>query len=217
MQHLPPWMRQRGVLVGLAGLLIGTTLVVITLTGWSTQPAPAAAVEDISLDEPDASGAETPAASTTTPAPTRIVVYVSGAVRQPDVYELPAEARVKDVVLSAGGFSEDADVEQINLAERLRDAQHVHVPRLGEHGGTAGQTGTTTPDTAASAPDGLIDLNSASISELDAINGIGPALAQRIVEYRDSNGPFTSVEDLQKVKGIGAALYAKITPYVTVR
>lgn len=216
MEHLPPWMRQRGVLVGLVGLLVGATLLAITLTGWSAQPAPAAAVEDTALDEPDVSGAETPAASRATAAPARMVVYVSGAVRQPDVYELPAEARVKDVVLAAGGFSEDADAEQINLAERLRDAQHVHVPRLGEPGGAAGQSGAQTPG-ADSAPDGLLDLNSASISELDAINGIGPALAQRIVEYRDSNGPFTSVEDLQKVKGIGAALYAKITPYVTVR
>lgn len=215
MQHLPPWMRQRGMLMATAGLIIGVTLVVITLAGWSAQPAPAPAAEDGLLDTLDDSAPDQAPTSRATAAPASIVVYVSGAVRQPDVYELPAEARVKDLVLSAGGLSEDADAERINLAERLRDEQHVHVPRLGEPAGQADTGAGAAPDGAAQGD--LVDLNTASLAELDAINGIGPALAQRIIDYRDSDGPFTSVEDLQKVKGVGPALYAKIAPFVTVR
>lgn len=214
MQHFPPWMRQRGMLMATAGLIIGVTLVAITLTGWSNQPAPAPAAEDGLLDSLEDSAPETPQAGRATAAPASIVVYVSGAVRQPDVYELPAEARVKDLVRSAGGFSAEADAERINLAERLRDEQHVHVPRLGER---ADQTDTgASPAADGGAQGDLIDLNTASVSELDALNGIGPALAQRIIDYRESDGPFTSVEDLQKVKGVGPALYAKIAPFVTV-
>jgi competence protein ComEA len=141
-----------------------------------------------------------------------VIVYVSGAVSAPDVYELPLDARIKDLVLAAGGLTADADPERINLAERLKDSEHIHVPRQGE----APDDGAGVADTVGAVPSGLLDLNTASASDLDGLPGIGQAFADRIIEYRTTNGPFISVEDLQKVKGIGAALFAEIAPLVSV-
>jgi competence protein ComEA len=141
-----------------------------------------------------------------------VIVYVSGAVSAPDVYELPFDARIKDLVLAAGGLTADADPERINLAERLKDSEHIHVPRQGETPDDAAGVA----DTAGAAQSGSLDLNTASASDLDSLPGIGQSFADRIIEYRTANGPFTSVEDLQKVKGIGAALFAKIAPLVSV-
>jgi competence protein ComEA len=160
----------------------------------------------------DANLAITPRSTDTPSAPGRVIVYISGAVKAPDVYELPADARVKDLVLAAGGLAQDADTERINLAERLKDSAHVHVPRQGE----AIDDAATAADTSATASGGPLDLNTASASDLDGLPGIGQSIAERIIEYRTSNGAFTSVEDLQKVKGIGAALFAKIAPLVSV-
>jgi competence protein ComEA len=145
--------------------------------------------------------------------PEMVIVYVSGAVRAPDVYQLPAQARIKDLVLAAGGLASDADPERINLAGRLKDGDHIHVPSQGEARAESGDGGTAD---ATDAEDTLIDLNTAGAAELDGLPGIGQALAQRIVEYRAASGPFGAVEDLRNVKGIGPALFAQIAPLVSV-
>jgi competence protein ComEA len=165
------------------------------------------------IDDPISADLPSAPRSTDTPAaPSTVVVYVSGAVSAPDVYVLPLDARIKDLVLAAGGLTADADPERINLAERLKDSEHIHVPRQGE----ALDDAAVAADAAGATPNGLLDLNTASASDLDGLPGIGKSFADRIIEYRTTNGPFTSVDDLQKVKGIGAALFAKIAPLVSV-
>jgi competence protein ComEA len=165
------------------------------------------------IDDPISADLPSAPRSTDTPAaPSTVVVYVSGAVSAPDVYVLPLDARIKDLVLAAGGLTADADPERINLAERLKDSEHIHVPRQGE----ALDDAAVAADAADATPNGLLDLNTASASDLDGLPGIGKSFADRIIEYRTTNGPFTSVDDLQKVKGIGAALFAKIAPLVSV-
>jgi len=133
-------------------------------------------------------------------------------VGAPDVYQLPLDARIKDLVLAAGGLTADADPGQINLAERLKDSEHIHVPRQGE----SPHDDAVVVDTVGAAQSGLLDLNTTSTSDLDSLPGIGQSFADRIIEYRTTNGPFASVEDLQKVKGIGATLFAKFAPLVIV-
>lgn len=199
-------------------IIVCFALSTITFTlAWFGSSAPAEAGGEPQLLEPidDPTNADLPSttSSTDTPSlPSTVIVYVSGAVSTPDVYELPLDARIKDLVLAAGGLTADADPERINLAERLKDSEHVHVPRQGE----APDDGAGVADTVGATQSGPLNLNTASASDLDSLPGIGQSFADRIIEYRTTSGPFTSVEDLQKVKGIGAALFAKIAPLVSV-
>ena len=121
-----------------------------------------------------------------------LYVHVAGAVRRPGVYRLPAAARVAVAIRRAGGSARGADLTAINLAARLQDGQQVVVPRAGQ-GGAAGVGG------AGQKP----GLGSATVEQLDELDGIGPKLAERIVEYRRAHGGFRSLEQLREVDGIG--------------
>jgi competence protein ComEA len=162
---------------------------------------------------PETEQPETEAKLSSTPIPAYVIVYISGAVQQPDVYQVPAIARVKDVVLAAGGLTEDAAIDEINLADRVADAQHIHISRQGE---ASSSSSSTSDGTAGDSQEGRLNLNTASAADLDGLPGIGQSIAERIVEYRTTNGPFQAIEDLQKVKGIGPALFAKLVPLVAV-
>ncbi|MGC8839608.1 MAG: helix-hairpin-helix domain-containing protein, partial [Anaerolineae bacterium] len=148
---------------------------------------------------------------TATPTPGPLRVYVSGAVRAPDVYLLPPGSIVKDAIVSAGGPTEDADTDHINLARALSDGEHLYVPRRGETPPPT-EPPPAFPTRAPQGPVGPVDLNTATSAQLEALPGIGPALAQRIVEHR----PYRSVDDLLAVPGIGPATLEKLRPLVTV-
>jgi competence protein ComEA len=126
------------------------------------------------------------------------VVHVAGAVRSPGVYRLPAGSRVTDAIDRAGGPSSDADQNAINLAARIADGQQVVVPARVSASGAATTAGTADPD----AP---ISLGTATVEQLDTIEGIGPVTAEQIVEFRDQNGGVSSVDDLDQISGIGPA------------
>jgi competence protein ComEA len=213
MRHLQAWASSKLKL----GIVLCVALGAIALAwGWLGSNAPASGAEPM-LEEPidaaleaDLPGASS-AAATAGP-PSTVIVYISGAVRAPDVYELPSEARIKDLVLAAGGPTAGADTERINLAERLKDGQQIHMPRQGEPASDDGAAKEPT----GTAQGGLLDLNTASATDLEGLPGIGASLAERIVEFRTSNGPLKSVEDLRNVKGIGPALFTKIAPLITV-
>lgn len=188
-------------------------------------------VEIRTVEEPTATAAPTPAPSPT-PAPVR--VYVTGAVAHSDVYFLPAGSIIKDAIAAAGGFTTEADPEHINQALEVLDQQQIHVPRRGEQnapppvqGGSSpgelssGQGGSSRSGPAAggAAPvsGGLINLNTATLEQLDSLPGIGPAIAQRIIDYRESVGGFKTVEEITEVSGIGDATLAKIKDSITVQ
>ena len=151
-----------------------------------------------------------PTAEPATPTPTTINVYVSGAVNKPDVYALPLNSIVKEAIAAAGGATADADLDRINLALRLSDQMQVYVPRKGE--AAPPPNGGSTP----AASTGKININTATVEELDQLYGIGPSLAKAIVDYRTANGPFKTIEEINDVKGIGDALFAKIKDSITV-
>lgn len=145
--------------------------------------------------------------STVTPSPLR--VYVSGAVQSPDVYTLPPASIAKDAVLAAGGPAPDADLDRINLATELVDGQHVHVPHLGEE-----DPPVEWPSAQRSVGIG-ININTADAATLETLPGIGPALAQRIIDYRETKGPFVRPEDVMDVAGVGPAIFAQIEDLIS--
>jgi competence protein ComEA len=137
-------------------------------------------------------------------------VSVRGAVVSPGIYRLAPGSIVQDALLAAGGILPQGDTSRLNLAAPLSDGQELRIPM---------QTPTPAPGTPPGLipqSDMIINLNTATLAELQALPGIGPVLAQRIVEYRDANGPFQSVDDLLKIKGIGPSLMGKIRDLVEV-
>lgn len=153
---------------------------------------------------------------------TGVTVHVVGAVLAPGLVELPAGARVADALEAAGGAAADADLARVNLARPLLDGEQVLVPVPGEvlegapaaapAGGGAGRPAAA----GVPAAGGPVDLNTAGVEELDTLPGVGPVLAQRIVDWRTDVGPFASVADLTAVSGIGEALVAGLEGVATV-
>jgi competence protein ComEA len=157
----------------------------------------------------------------------RVTVHVAGAVRRPGVYRLAPGARVNDALRRAGGPRGRADLAAVNLAAMLEDGRQVLVPQRAAPGAPA-----ATADTGASAGGGAaargrtggaggppappINLNTATLEQLDTLDGVGPGIAQRILDYREQHGGFSRVEELGEVPGIGAKRLATLTPLVTV-
>lgn len=141
-----------------------------------------------------------------------VVVHVDGAVGAPGVYALGGEPRVNDAIVAAGGLAEGADTSGINLAARLSDGEKVHVPLVGE----APQAGAEPASDAPGGSDGPVNLNTATVEELDELPGVGEATALAIVEDRERNGPFSSPEDLMRVSGIGEKKFEKLEGLVCV-
>ena len=148
------------------------------------------------------------------PAPTEkpVIVYITGAVPRPGVYALPKNARVQDAISAAGGFLAEAEKSQINLAALLEDGEKLDVPYLQ---GALPILATAGPTVVAVTTE-LININTASAAELESLSGIGPSLAQRIIDHREQNGPFISIEDLDDVPGIGLGLLERFRDQITV-
>jgi competence protein ComEA len=143
-----------------------------------------------------------------------VVVHVVGAVRHAGVYKLRLGQRVQDALGRAGGATARADTQAINLAAKVADGQQVVVPR---RGATAAASGPAiAPGTASTAPAAPVNLNSATAEQLDTLDGVGPATAQKILEYRTQHGGFSSVDDLDQIAGIGPKKLAALKPQVTV-
>jgi competence protein ComEA len=139
----------------------------------------------------------------------QVVVYVVGQVATPGVVTLPAGARVSDAVAAAGGVTADADLAAVNLARFVTDGEQITIP-------LPGQEVTPAPVAPAQAaaggedPGGMVNINTADAAALDQLPGIGPVLAQRIIEWRNGHGRFASVDELMDIPGIGSTLIAKI-------
>ena len=146
--------------------------------------------------------------------PNEMIVYISGAVYKPGVFELPSTARVFDAVVMAGGLTPDADVAKINMAQKLKDGMHIHVETRSS---TQGQGGADITSNVSKIKSGSkININTADKSQLDTLPGVGPALAERIVEYRQTNGGFHDIEELKKVSGFGPSKFEKVKDKVTI-
>ncbi|MGZ8652997.1 MAG: helix-hairpin-helix domain-containing protein [Actinomycetota bacterium] len=198
----------------LAGLVV---VVVATLLGaglWYMQslPRPVDIAAPADAVSPVVSQVAGPTGSLS-PSPVSIIVDVAGWVREPGVYEFASGDRVIDAVDRAGGARKGADLTSLNLAAPLTDGTQIVIPRPGATmpgGAGSSETGTASGGTA------LININTASETELEDLPGVGPVTAAAIIDYRTQNGPFSAVDDLIDVSGIGPSTLEQIRPFATV-
>jgi len=161
--------------------------------------------------------------------PAKWVVYVTGAVKKPGVYNVPVDSRIYVALNAAGGFTDKAVPEAVNLAAMLQDGMQVHFPAKGESrsvsapaasgsGAAQPQSVQPTAKAAASAQTAgtLVNINTATAAELEAVKGIGPKTAAAIIQYREAHNGFARIEDLLQIKGIGAKKYDAIKGMITV-
>jgi competence protein ComEA len=203
-------------------------VVLVVLLGWrvlradgeaSTAPAQRPGGATTTAGAPDA-----PSVSVAPARDGSATVHVVGAVRRPGVYRLRLGQRVEDAIRRAGGARDSTDLQAINLAAKIADGQQVVVPRrAAAGGGAAAAAGGSGPGVggagggaAGTAPSAPINLNSATAEQLDTLDGVGPATAQKILEYRTQHGGFASIDDLAQVAGIGPKKLEALKAQVTV-
>lgn len=145
------------------------------------------------------------------PTPAPLMVYVSGAVMQPGVYQLAPGSRVKDALEASGGPAPKAELAWLNLAAHLEDGDQIWVPQTGENPASS-------PPRSSTSETGwrLVNLNTATVELLEELPGIGPVTAEKILAYREEHGPFQSIEEIQNVSGIGPATFERIKDLITV-
>ena len=154
-----------------------------------------------------------------------IIVHITGEVKEPGVKELPTDARIADAIEAAGGVTENADLDEVNLAFVLSDGQKIYIPNKNEKE----ISGEKVYITAGSGNNVIIEdkiegekmqkvnINEAKQEDFEQLPGIGPSIAKKIIEYREQNGKFTSINELQEVKGIGEAKFENIKEYIMVK
>ena len=199
----------------LAGLVV---VVVATLLGaglWYTRslPRPVAIAAPVDAVTPVVSPISGPTGSARSRAPPPIIVDVAGWVREPGVYEFTPGDRVIDAVDRAGGPRKGADLTTLNLAAPLTDGTQIVIAKPGST--TSGDPGSSGDGSTAGGTT-LININSASETELEVLPGVGPVTAAAIIDYRTQNGPFATIDDLIDVTGIGPSTLEQIRPFATV-
>lgn len=177
-------------------------------SGPSEEPGSGDALDDVSDGSSSKASAET-----------EVYVDIDGAVASPGVYRLQDGARVSQAIDAAGGLTAEADVTGLNRASKVTDGQKIYVPTVGEQqaaSAAGGADGGAAAVSGAGASSGLVNINTASAAELQTLSGIGPSMAQSIIDERTQNGAFASVDDLMRVSGIGEKKLAKIKDCICV-
>ena len=211
-ERVPPGLRGAVVVpsgravAGLAALLAAALAIVLVLT-WLQRPSESS-LPAVRRSTPAGAVVSLPPSPTASP---EVVVHVTGAVRRPGLVELPGGSRVEDAVVAAGGATRKADLGSVNLARLLLDGEQILVLQKG-HGPAQGAHGPSTDGT--SPPGQPVDLNTATLEQLDALPGVGPVLARRIIDWRTAHGRFSSVDQLTDVSGIGERTLADLRALV---
>jgi competence protein ComEA len=193
-----------GIVLVLAAAIIAVIVAAVTPHGVDKTVAPQTVIHTSAPGATGGSGGEPGASAGASAAGPTVFVHIVGRVRVPGLYELAAGSRIVDAVAAAGGFAAQADQVSLNLAQVVSDGQQIVVAVRGAHPAAPGAT-----------TDGKVDINTADAAALETLDGIGPALAARILDFRKQKGGFSAVTDLQQVSGIGDKKFAAIKDSVT--
>lgn len=227
---VPASVRRRFTRVHLS-VVVGILLVALVGAGWALLRARPVALATVTASPAAGSPAPaTPPGSLSSPQPSsspssvpKIVVHVLGAVRKPGVVSVADGARVKDAIKACGGLTDTADAAELNLAQVLADGQQIVIGTRDEPEGEVrdqqsgpGSTSSTGSGGSTAAPGSVVNLNTATVAQLDELPGVGPVTAGKIIAWREANQKFSRVEELQEVDGIGPKTYADLAPLVKV-
>jgi competence protein ComEA len=214
-----PWVLGLASVVAVAAVVI----VVLVATGTRSDVAPRAGGVAPNAPMPDLPFAGTSVGGTPATSTATVYAHAAGAVVRPGVYRLDGGARVADLIAAAGGMAADADADRLNLAAVLTDGVRVYVPRYGELELPVVDEGPAVEDPVAGSGssaggkgDAVVDLNRADAAALEELPGVGPSIAAAIIDHRERNGPFRSVDDLLSVRGIGPSRLEDLRPHVRV-
>ncbi|KKB43580.1 helix-hairpin-helix domain-containing protein [Bacillus thermotolerans] len=207
-----------------AYVLGGAALLVVGLSQIGEDPLPVSEAEPLALEEETVQEEEGPSepAEQEVAESSVLMVDVKGAVEAPGIYSMNNGDRINDVIAKAGGFQEEADPTAVNLAQKLQDEMIIYVPKAGEEvpampaassgtpsSGTAGSPGASTTE--------RVNINTATLDQLQQLPGIGASKAQAIIEYRETSGLFAQPEDLKNVSGIGDKTFEKLASHIVVQ
>lgn len=203
----------------IGGIVIVAIIVAVVIIGYFKSQPKVYKDEDIFVDVPVSNENKSTAVSASKD---KIVVEIKGEVKNPDVYIMGSDAIVKDLILEAGGITEKGDLSKVNQAMTLKKGDCITIPGKSEDTALSpGAQGTPSSNGASSqsakTPSGKLDVNRASKEELKTVPGIGDVTAGKIIDYREKNGPFSSLEDLKKVGRIGDTILKKFQDYLEVR
>jgi len=156
-----------------------------------------------------------------------IIVHITGGVNNPGIVELKENCRIEDAIEAAGGLTEDSDIKDVNLAYMLEDGIKIRIPMIDDDYDASGKEesyitedsgkNVILEDNSESSSNSIVNINKATQTELETLPGIGPSLATKIIEYRESNGKFSKKEDIKNVTGIGDSKYANMEDFITVK
>ena len=145
-----------------------------------------------------------------------IMIYISGAVNKPGVYSIPPKARIQDAIDAAGGLKQDADTASFNMAAFLTDGEHIEIPIIQATTAVPFRSGNPFVQPTNINTNPLININTASQAELESLPNIGPKTAQKIIAFRETNGPFDNISEIQDVPGIGPKTFESIKDLISV-
>jgi competence protein ComEA len=212
------WLKERKLY-----LLVGIVLVLFFSYAYFSNSMPKEEVlsEESWLQEEDISGNRTSSEATVEEEPEAPVIMmadIKGAVKKPGVYEVNSGERIVNLIEKAGGLQEDADPSAVNFAMKVSDEMVVYIPKKGEEvPGAGGVVALNNQPGSTGSGTGKVNLNTATTNELETLPGIGPAKSSAILEYRESNGAFKTIEDLKSISGIGDKTFEKLKDLIIVK
>ncbi|MCO6541370.1 MAG: helix-hairpin-helix domain-containing protein [Lactobacillus sp.] len=195
----------------LVGMLVLTLIILI----WQFWPTAKVNNNDVNFDQPKATK-KLANKEATTKTSKWIIVDIEGAVNKPGVYRLLPTARVYDVIQHAGGVTEQADLQAINQAQKIHDQSQIFVPDKNNNAARVGSSGDVNSANSNAGIEKQVNLNTATIEQLQSLDGIGPKKAELIIKYRQEKGNFSKIEDLTNIQGIGEKTLEKIKSQITI-